>query len=126
MCERTELLRDNAEQIVGRYDADEIAAGGDHRRASHAPQRRDGRCHSAANCCGTGRGERAAPTGNGGANAASPTGNGQRAFDIGQPAVMFLDLKVDHIQAGLNGRFSHPAVEGQDVSRRTRERQCEV
>jgi hypothetical protein len=35
-------------------------------------------------------------------------------------------LQVDHIQARLNGRFSHPAVEGQDVSRRTLERQCEV
>ena len=35
-------------------------------------------------------------------------------------------LQVDHVQAGLNRRFSHPAVEGQDVSRRTRERQCEV
>lgn len=35
-------------------------------------------------------------------------------------------LQVDHVQAGVNRRFSHPAIEGQDVSRRTRERQREV
>ena len=35
-------------------------------------------------------------------------------------------LQVDHVQARLKCRFSHPAVERQDVSRRTRECQCEM
>ena len=31
-------------------------------------------------------------------------------------------LNVNHVHAGLNGRFSHPSVEGQDVSCSPRER----
>ena len=35
-------------------------------------------------------------------------------------------LNVNHVHAGVNGRFSHPSVEGHDVSCSPRERQCDV
>ena len=44
----------------------------------------------------------------------------------GRPDQRKRRLNVDLVHAGLNGRFSHPSVEGQNVSCSTRERECDV